>query len=399
MGLAIQQLRVGQLMMSWARKLTGASKSRASWAGMQLFMEQRVAPGGPRKEAVYANFKKNLADILRAGQNSGAKVILSTVAVNLKDCAPFASVTRDGLSEPRRTETATLLRAATEAQAHEDLPQALQYLERATMLDTNNAENQFHLGSCFVKLTNAPAARECFERARDLDTLPFRADSRLNNEIARAAKDFAGPGLVFFDAVRFFATNSPAGVPGAEYFYEHVHFNSDGNFRLAKQWAEQIEHLPPDSITKTATAAWASQDVCEQRLALTDWNRLTVWEDMSRRLNQPPFTNQLNHSAQLDVVREQIRQIRQRMNASDAARARDIYTRATKRAPDDFRLHENFAEFLEAIRRACAHPLFSKGVVEPDILAATRDYLSPQRMARNFLMAYEAALENPPAKK
>jgi glycosyltransferase involved in cell wall biosynthesis len=53
----------------------------------------------------------------------------------------------------------------------------------------------------------------------------------------------------------------------------------------------------------------------------------------------------------------------------------------------------NETEFTEAIRRTCAHPLFCKGAIEPDTLARTRDYLSPQRMARNFLMAYEAALE------
>lgn len=53
------------------------------------------------------------------------------------------------------------------------------------------------------------------------------------------------------------------------------------------------------------------------------------------------------------------------------------------------------AEFREAIRRACSHPLFSKGVVDPETLARTRDYLSPERMARNFLAAYETALGKP----
>ena len=60
---------------------------------MQLFMKQRVAPGDSSKEVVYGNFKRNLADILEAGRRSGAKVLLNSVAVNLKDCAPFASIT------------------------------------------------------------------------------------------------------------------------------------------------------------------------------------------------------------------------------------------------------------------------------------------------------------------
>jgi len=49
-------------------------------------------------------------------------------------------------------------------------------------------------------------------------------------------------------------------------------------------------------------------------------------------------------------------------------------------------------EFIQAIRSACAHPLFSKGLVETETLVQTRAYLSPERMAKHFLAAYEAAL-------
>jgi glycosyltransferase involved in cell wall biosynthesis len=49
-------------------------------------------------------------------------------------------------------------------------------------------------------------------------------------------------------------------------------------------------------------------------------------------------------------------------------------------------------EFIRAIRAACAHPLFSKGSVEAEILAQTRAYLSQERMAKKFLAAYETAL-------
>jgi glycosyltransferase involved in cell wall biosynthesis len=48
--------------------------------------------------------------------------------------------------------------------------------------------------------------------------------------------------------------------------------------------------------------------------------------------------------------------------------------------------------FVQAIRSAANHPLFSKGLVESAVLARTRDYLSPERMATNFRGAYEEAL-------
>ena len=51
--------------------------------------------------------------------------------------------------------------------------------------------------------------------------------------------------------------------------------------------------------------------------------------------------------------------------------------------------------FIQAIRSACAHPLFGKGLVDPATLAAEREYLSPELMAKKFLAAYEAALAKP----
>ena len=48
--------------------------------------------------------------------------------------------------------------------------------------------------------------------------------------------------------------------------------------------------------------------------------------------------------------------------------------------------------FTTAIREACAHPLFGQGLVDAETLAKTRIYLSPERMAENFLNAYKIAL-------
>jgi glycosyltransferase involved in cell wall biosynthesis len=48
-------------------------------------------------------------------------------------------------------------------------------------------------------------------------------------------------------------------------------------------------------------------------------------------------------------------------------------------------------EFIGAIRAACRHPLFSRGMVEPETLARMRDYLSPALMGKRFLEIYDMA--------
>ena len=100
---ALQSTRTGQLLAAWSRKLHRHDATGTSWGGMEMFLNNQIAPDSPLKETVYRNFEKNLDDIVRAGTDSGTKVMLNTVAVNLKDCPPFASLNSLHVSPADRT--------------------------------------------------------------------------------------------------------------------------------------------------------------------------------------------------------------------------------------------------------------------------------------------------------
>lgn len=55
----------------------------------------------------------------------------------------------------------------------------------------------------------------------------------------------------------------------------------------------------------------------------------------------------------------------------------------------------NLEDLVRALRHALAHPLFSKGRVDPDTLRRMRDYLSPETMARRFVEAYRLLIPGP----
>ena len=349
LGLAIQRTRLGQALVALGRRLRGHSSEASSWAGMEMFLKSQLAPDDRRKETVYRNFRENLDDILRAGLRSGAKVVLSTVAVNLKDCPPFASWSDTNLPAAERAACAQLDAEASAAEAQDRFAEAAQLSERAARLDPRSAEWQFRWADCLLRLTNTAAALPHFATARDLDALPFRADSRINTLIQAAGQRRAGEPLLFCDAVGSLAAASPVGIPGTESFYEHVHLNFDGNYRLARAWAAEVERLLPAALTNGASAEWAAQDVCERRLGLTDWNRVAVIQDVIRRMRQPPFTGQSNSAQRLASLQAWLKEVRQRMDTNTAAQARAVYLAALKQAPDDHRLHENYAEFLEAV--------------------------------------------------
>jgi tetratricopeptide (TPR) repeat protein len=211
-----------------------------------------------------------------------------------------------------------------------------------------HAEAQFRLAELELTGTNAPASAGIFARARDTDAMPFRADSRLNDAARRVATDWAGRGVVWVDAEKALAAAAPDGVPGGESFHEHVHLNFDGNYRLAHLLADQVLPALPPALTNRAAAAWASQEVCERRLGLTDWNRQAVLDSMLARVVEAPYTNQLHAADRLRRLWAELGHAREGMSPSARAEARPLYEDAIRRAPQDHRLHENYAEYLEA---------------------------------------------------
>jgi tetratricopeptide (TPR) repeat protein len=346
--LQLRRLRLGQLLTEASQKLLKSSSPAPGWQGMEMFVQNQVAPNDPRKQRVYSNFERNLEDVLDAGLNSGAKVILSTVAVNLKDCPPFGTGAGDDLPPANRAAFEKLCQDGTAAQAQGRFADAQPDFERAAEIFPQSAEAQFQLATCLLRLTNATAARPHFLQAVNADTLPFRADSQINSTIRAAARRFARESVVLCDTAEALSTASPDGIPGEESFYEHVHFNPNGNYALALAWAGQVEKLLAPALKRGARPSWISQPECEQLLGLTDWNRVSILEDILQRLQRPPFSGQSGNAQQLARLRSQVDDLRQRLATDATAQARDIYLRALRRAPENFRLHENYAEFLEA---------------------------------------------------
>ena len=149
------------------------------------------------------------------------------------------------------------------------------------------------------------------------------------------------------DAVRVLSPESSPGIPGQESFYEHVHLNFEGNYSLARAFAERVARLLPAARVKEDKGEWASPDVCARRLVLTDWNRDRVYEAVLRRVSEAPFTNQSNSLARQKTYREKRAWLRSRMNAAALKQARATAREAVSNAPDDFFLREKFAELLE----------------------------------------------------
>lgn len=338
----LNSTRVSQLV----RKAAGANQ-KDNWRGMEMFLDRQVRADSPQMRPVYDNFAANMRDIVAVARRSGAQVLISTVGTNLKDCAPFASLHREGIRPDQLKTWDDLVQRGAAFDSAESQAEALKLYLSAADIDPQYAELQFRIARCLWALGDFAGAKERFVRAQDLDTLRFRADGRIN-EIIRALPG-ADQGVSLVDAAAVFATQSAHGVPGSDLFYEHVHMNPRGNYVLGSALFQQIASmLPPELRQSVVSTDVVSQEDCDRLLAFTPYDRARVAGLALRKLERPPFTSQLNHNEEF---------LRLKNEASVSVNYQEIvaeYQWAIRQNPQDRLLHLNYGFLLYPYEREAA---------------------------------------------
>ncbi len=353
-GISLRSSRIGQLI---AKGFDPKQQNSQQWRGMGMFLERQVPASSPAMERVYHNFAANLGDIISVARGSGAQVFVSTVGTNVKDCAPFASRHREGMDQESLRSWTALVQQGSALEDAGNLPEALKLYRSAETIDPQYAELQFRIARCLWALGDYSTAKDHFFLARDLDTLRFRADRRINDEIRSVAKA-AGPGVELVDAAAMFDQESAHGVPGRELFYEHVHMTPQGNYLLARALFPQVASKLAPEIRQTARNVGMLSEVdCERLLALTRFDRIRLANEMLGRLKRPPFSNQLNHSEQLEKMSSEAQ-----VPAESGEETVAQYEWAISMAPDDRLLHLNFGLFLSPFDQAGATQQFQSAL-------------------------------------
>ncbi|MCZ6795299.1 MAG: tetratricopeptide repeat protein [Planctomycetota bacterium] len=347
-GLAVKTTRIGQLLDRGLSGMGAGGDTPKTWRGMEMFLERQFRHDDPRLEIVYEQFSSNLDDIVEVGLASGAQVIATTMVSNLRDCAPFASLNSPALGKEGEEAWKKNFEEGARQQATGELHGAIEAYQRAAALDSSHAELHFRMGWCYWSTRKFEAARRAFVRARDLDAIRLRADSRTNRIIREVAVRRPGEGLHLLDAARSFAGRSPNGVTGREHFYEHVHFTFKGSYVLARLLAERVAEILPGSTISADLPGWLSDKECARRLALTAWDYHDVNERVRKRLSKAPYSRQLNHGDRDRLLEEQNAGLASLIRASGLKGLAAVYHQAIVRDPDDWFLHDRFGHLLAA---------------------------------------------------
>jgi Tfp pilus assembly protein PilF/lysophospholipase L1-like esterase len=286
--------RTGQLIGGWLSRLTSHRAPPAEWGGMAMFVESAVRGDDPRLEQVYRNFEANLEGIVRTASSAGAKSLLCTVVSNLKDCAPLLSLHRPGLTLAESAAWEKSFGAGRLEWLLGEDAAAKTNLEEALRLDPQYADTHFMLGAIEWRAGNGAAARKHFLAAQHWDALRFRPDPRLNELTREVARRHGGAASLVDTAVLLGSDPASDAPPtGRELFFEHVHPDWEGNYRIALALARGVEAILASG--KPAPAAWLDSAGCAAAVGYTPHARSSVLQQVATIIQQPPFTNQLTY--------------------------------------------------------------------------------------------------------
>ncbi len=386
--IAVKGTRLGQLATNLLAAMGAHRGTPEMWRGLEMFVDKQVRADDPGLQAVYAHFRANLRDIVEAGRDSGAKVVLCTVGSNLKDNPPFGSLHRRNLTQ---AEAERWDKTYQQAVAHEEAGryvEAVQAYLAAAEIDNTYADLQFRLGRCYWRQGEYEKAFERYAKAREMDTLRFRADSGIDKAIRDTAASYSDD-VFLVDAAKVFAENSPHQVPGEELFYEHVHMNFRGTYVLARSILEQVEPALPDRVRtrKADEREPLDEQQCASRLAYSDVDRYVIADKiLNDFLKRPPFSNRLYYEEQVERMERDLATLKASVTPQAIQQAAEQCRQAVEHDPEDWLLHWKYGQFLaEHMRdyRAAAEQF-----------RWVRDHLPHSWLAHQSLATVLAALGN-----
>lgn len=210
------------------------SKDAAEGALHNTLMEQMVAEQEiGYQSAMYQRarqfFQANLTGIIKAAQQRGVRVILSSLVSNVRDLKPFVSLYSPNID---RVAYAGAINRGVHLMAAGNFRGALAILDSLRQLDESPAIVHYERAKCLEAMEKFDEARSAYEKARDLDGLRFRAGSDFNAVVQEVAQ---ATGSALVDMEGAFEQASPNGLIGKILMLEHVHPNIEGYFIMGRE--------------------------------------------------------------------------------------------------------------------------------------------------------------------
>ena len=241
----------------------------------------------PGRAMAEQNLRDNLRRVSRLCERAQVPLVLCTIVANDAGFAPVGLTEGDEVWKSRVEQAAQVLTRGYVAP--EDAEDALQQLEQAAALSSEHAWLWYLQGRALERLGRDAEARRAFRKARDLDTMPWRAPTAHNAVIRAVAKEH---GAVLADVEAAFADAAPAQGVGWEWMVDHVHFSVAGQALLARTVLHSIAAWEDIDLRLLRSAEAYRRDLGDLPV-----ERVVAYNKMGAMLAQAPLHQYNEHNA------------------------------------------------------------------------------------------------------
>ena len=238
----------------------------------------------PWYRAVVSQFEQSLRTMIAECGTARVPVLLVTLGSSLRDCPPFKSEHRGGLSAEDEARWQSLFDGAGRAE-ESDLNAALALYQQAGAIDSEFALLAYRMARCCDRLGQTERAREHYLRAKELDVCPLRMVEAVYKLQQTIAVETQTPLVNARELLEFL---SPDRLPGNDLYLDHVHPTIGAHQKIARAIAEKMGELHWVSATAwpdaARTTAYQKQFQGLEPAYFTNGRRRVEWlENWARR--------------------------------------------------------------------------------------------------------------------
>ncbi|MEZ4652734.1 MAG: hypothetical protein R3E12_03775 [Candidatus Eisenbacteria bacterium] len=265
------------------RKQPGAPTENMSETLMERMMgREYTAPDDPIRAAAARNIETHVHELIRRCEKRGVPVVVCVTGTNERGMAPLGESRLDEVPESDRPRLQALLQTDPDSAATR-----LGDLRWAVGVAPTHARAQWLLGMGLHESGSFEEARAAFQRAVDLDPMPWRGTSAIQAAVRKATD---GTGAVFVDAQAALRAASDGGSVGWPLMDDHVHMSLEGQAVVGRALFEGLTRVPGLGLDSGAVARVAGNEAYAERLGRNIFDERGVAFRMFKLLEVPFFT-------------------------------------------------------------------------------------------------------------
>ena len=193
---------------------------------------------------VLEHYRVSLERMARLAHSVGAQVIFLTTPGNEKDCSPFKSEPKPGLSEADRYRVNELMNRAAEADQAGQPASAWDSYRLAASIDDRNAGILYRAGQAAFALKKFPEAKRLFRRSLDEDICPLRALTPMRDIVVTVARDNHAELVDMADILEKKTLKEQGhNILGEPDFVDHVHLSIEDYRMMALAILDKLKQM------------------------------------------------------------------------------------------------------------------------------------------------------------